>query len=99
MTTDRLVAWRVITRGPWPDAGIYAAATRARAKALNLAAAREAGFMVAWNDLIARRAPEFDGWVARQGLERGWNEEYARRCLDEDGPRIAQDAPESTEEG
>jgi hypothetical protein len=84
VTPDRIVAWRVITRGTFPDAGIYGAATRARAKALNFAAAREAGYMVAWNNLIARRAPEFDDWVARQGRERGWNEEYARRCLDED---------------
>jgi hypothetical protein len=88
MTPDRLVAWRVVTRGTFPDAGIYAAATAARAKTLNLAAARDAGFTLAWVDLIARRAPEFDGWVARQDLERGWNEEYARRCLDEDETRL-----------
>jgi hypothetical protein len=92
MTTDRLVAWRVITRGTFPDAGIYGAATRARAKALNLAAARDAGYMVAWNELIARRAPEFDAWVMQQGRERGWNEEYARRCLDEDGSGRAETA-------
>jgi hypothetical protein len=85
MTTDRLVAWRVITRGTFPDAGIYGAATRARAKALNLAAAREAGYMVAWTDLVARRAPEFDAWVAGLGQERGWDEAYAARCMARDG--------------
>lgn len=97
MTLDRLVAWRVTTQG-YLDAGIYGAATRTRAKILALAAYLDAGYMVAWVDLIARRAPEFDAWVARQGRERGWDEEYARRCLDEDeasrqdSPRIAQGA-------
>jgi hypothetical protein len=95
---DRLVAWRVTARG-FPDAAIYAAASRARAKALNLAAARDAGYMIAWNNLIARRAPEFDDWVARQGQERGWNEAYARRCLDEDAREGPWLAPESTDEG
>jgi hypothetical protein len=98
MTPDQLVAWRVTARG-FPDAAIYAAATGDRAKTLAQAAVREAGYMVAWSDLDARRAPEFDAWIAGLGQERGWNEEYARRCLDEDGPRMAQDAPGSTEEG
>jgi hypothetical protein len=55
--------------------------------------------MIAWNNLIARRAPEFDDWVARQGQERGWNEAYARRCLDEDAREGPWLAPESTDEG
>jgi hypothetical protein len=83
MTTDPIVAWRVTARG-YLDAGIYGAATRTRAKILALAAYLDAGYMVAWVDLTARRAPEFDAWVARQGLERGWDEAYAQRCLDED---------------
>lgn len=77
-----LVAWRVTTRG-YPDAGIYGATTRARAMALSFDDARDVGYMIAWTDLTARRAPEFDGWVARQGRERGWDEGYARRCLAE----------------
>jgi hypothetical protein len=98
MTADRIVAWRVTARG-FPGAGIYAAATPARAKALARKAARDAGCTVAWEDLTARRAPEFDVWVARQGQERGWDEDYAQRCMAEDGPRIAQDAPGAISEG
>jgi hypothetical protein len=93
VTTHQLVAWRVTARGH-PDAGIYGAATAARALVLALMAAFDAGYMVAWMDMTARRAPEFDGWVARQGREQGWNEEYAARCVAEDeagrvGPRLS----------
>jgi hypothetical protein len=93
MTTDRIVAWRVTARGTFHGAGIYAAATVARAKALAFDAIWDVGYMVAWDDMAAERAPEFDGWIAGLGQERGWDEEYARRCMAEDDARIAQDAP------
>jgi hypothetical protein len=83
MTADPLVAWRVTTDG-FPDAGIYAAATADRAKALALTAVRNAGYMVDWIGMDARRAPEFDAWVAVLGQERGWDEGYAARCVAED---------------
>jgi hypothetical protein len=83
MSTDRpLFAWRVVTRG-FPDAAIVAAPGANRARAVALAAAIDAGYTVAWTDMAARRAPEYDGWVAACGEERGWNEAYARRCMAE----------------
>jgi hypothetical protein len=83
MTDDRIVAWRVTAMG-FPDGVIYAATSGGRARFLASEARRNAGYTIACVELIAYRAPEFDHWVARQGQERGWDEAYARRCLDED---------------
>jgi hypothetical protein len=93
MTPDRLVAWRVITRG-FPSAVIYAAADGDRAKVLTRAAIREFGYKIAWVDLIARRAPEFDAWIAGLGQERGWDEAYAARCMAQDASGRAGTAPD-----
>jgi hypothetical protein len=87
MTPDRIVAWRVTANG-FSDTVIYAAATGGRARFLASEAIRNAGYTIACVELTAQRAPEFDGWVAKQGQERGWDEAYARRCLDEDETRL-----------
>jgi hypothetical protein len=92
MTSDRIVAWRVTARG-FPGAGIYAAVTADRAKFLASDAIRDAGYRIAWIDLEVRRAPEFDAWIAGQAPGRGWDEDYARRCMAEDARERPQSAP------
>lgn len=65
--TRPIKAYRITSKWASDDSAIVGAATRGKAIHSNLLSARDAGIDRAkFTDFSAKRAPEYDGWVATQ---------------------------------